>query len=370
MRVYCKYSGIEYEVPNFAKLKLEGVHPLFYATTKQLLSRTTDWAAGRLNEQERRILFLAILHSTDLVEFRATAQPGDNIVQLNMESLIRFVGWQNAVSNPAIAFPRFVISHDTKDLSNFKHWMTAWYDAKKDFEDGYKSYAQGTKLRNREVALERLIKNAQKETSDYSRLLAMWAMDAANVPQSLHEYWTELFQLKGLQIYQARPADLDEVKEHMEEYLEHGSIYANATLRHVRILCAKNKAGLNYGLGIPDEELEKLDLQSISDSPYTIVEDEVMTYNTKLGAAGAPTEEPNPTAFPSRLAYLRAKAAWTLACKATEYADDALSPETLVLVETQETNDALDAELDTEREETEREVVDMMVIEGKQHGTD
>lgn len=342
MKVNCKYSGIEFDVPNFANMRIDGIHPLFYASTRHLLSRTTDWAAGRLQEQERRILFLAFLNTTDLVEFRVAAQPADNIVQLNMESLIRFVGWQNAISNPAIAFPRFVVSHDTRTLDNFKHWMQAWYDAKKDFEDGYKSYSQGTKLRNREIALERLIKNAQKETTDYSKLLGMWAMDAGNVATNLRECWMELFQLKGLQIYNARSADLDELVEHMEDALEHGSIYANATLRHCRLLRAKNKAGLNFGLGIPDEELEKLDLQSLEASPYVIVEDEVLTYNTKLGAAGAPTEEPKVTDYPTRLAYLRARSAWTLASKARQYADDALNNEAIVAQ--QEDSDAIAAE--------------------------
>lgn len=363
MLVYCKYSGVEFQVPNFPKMKIQGIHPLFYASTNHLLSRTTDWAAGRLIEQERRIMFLALLHSTDLVEFRVTAQPGDNIVQLNMESLIRFVGWQNAVSNPAIAFPRFVISHDTRTLDNFKHWMQAWFDAKKDFEDGYKSYAQGTKLRNREVALERLIKNAQKETTDYSKLLAMWAMDAANVPQNLKNYWTELFQLKGLQIYQAKYADLDELVEHMEENLEHGSIYASSTLKHVRILRAKNKAGLNFGLGIPDEELEKLDLQSISDNPFTIVEDEVLTYNKKLAAAGAPENAPRRADYKNTLDFLRARAAYVLADKAKKYADDAFSID--AVADAVATNDAIDAEAESEL--TEEESIMDIIHDGEEN---
>lgn len=342
MIVTCQYSGIDFEVPNFARMKIVGIHPLFYASIKHLLSRTTDWAAGKLIEQERRILFLSLLKSTDLVEFRVAAVPQDNIVQLNMESLIRFVGWQHAVRNPAIAFPRFVVSHDTRDLGNFKHWMQAWFDAKKDFEDGYKSYSLGTKLRNREVALERLIKNAQKETTDYSRLLGLWAMDAASVPTNIREAWMELFTLKGLHIYNARAADLDELVEHMEEELEHGSIYANACLKHVRILRAKNKAGLNFGLGIPDEELEKLDLASLEDKPYTIIEDEILTYNTRLGAAGAPVTEPRPNDYPNRLFYLRARAAYTLALKARQYADEALS--TMVAAEKQDDADAIVAE--------------------------
>lgn len=368
MKVYCRYSGIEFIIENFSNISVEGVHPMFNATTKQLLSRTTDWAAGRLNEKERRIMFLSLLNSTELVEFRVAATPNDSIVQLNMEKLIRFAGWQNALTNPAVAFPRFVISHDTRYLENFRYWMDTWFEAKKDFEDGYKSFSDIAKLRNREVALERLIKNAQKTTEDFAGLLAIWAVDASQAPANLKDYWISLFKLKGLQVYNAKTVDLEELVEHMEEYLEHGSIYANATLRHCRTLLAKNRAGLNFGLGIPDEELEKLDLKKIQESPFIMLEDEVLTYNTKLAAADAPVDEPKENSYPSRLAYLRARASWQLAQKARQYADDVLKQEE----ETSKNEDAdsLLAEEESSIEEGEETLTEQIATEIFHHDED
>lgn len=351
MKVYCARSGVTFTVDHFGNTSLEGVHPIFYAPVKVLLSRTTDWAAGKLAPMERKLLFLALFNSTDLVEFRATAQPSEATVQLNMEALIRFVGWHNVLSNPAIAFPRFVISHDTKDLSNCKHWLQSWYDAKKDFEDGYKSYGTATKLRNREVALERMIKNAQKTTSDYSKLLAIWAFEAAAVPEVLHEYWLELFCLKGLAVYQAKYADLDELVEHMEEYLEHGSIYATATLKHVRLLRAKNRSGLGHSLGLSSEELEKIDFEATMSAPFQIIEDEILSYNTKLGAAGAPENEPQQKDYPNRLAYLRARSAWQLADHAKGYADDAFKQDDIRSLAVDSDNITLEEESEIQQTE-------------------
>lgn len=320
MRVYCRYSGIEFQVENFGSSKIEGIHPAFYAKQSFLLSRTTDWAAARLNEKERRILFLSLLHSTDLVEFRVTAAPNDSTVQLNMESLIRFIGWQSAVMSPRLVLPRFVISPETKTLPNVKHWLATWWDAKNEFEDGYMTQSQLAKLRNREVALERLIKNAAKTTEDYASLLAAWALEATNAPLALREYWTELFRLKSIAIYNARTVDLEELVEHMEENLEHGSIYAHEAMKHLRIILAKNKVGLNFGLGIPDEELERLDFLSLQKDPFTIVEDEIETHNKQLLIANAPSEEPTMRDFAgNRVKYLQARARWNLAQKATGY---------------------------------------------------
>ena len=311
MIVYCQYSGTNFEVPNFPSMKLEAIHPLFYASTKQLLSRTGDWAAGKLNEQERKIMFLSLLHHTELVEFRVTAAPADSVVQQNMENLIRFVGWMTGIQNPRLSLPRFVVSQETREMGNVRYWLQAWWDARKAFEDGYVTTGQLARLRNREVALQRMIKNAAKKTEDYAGMLGAWACDATSVDEKTKEYWLDLFRLKGVAIYNARTVDLEEMLEHLEENLEHGSIYAATALKHVRSLLGRNKAGLTFGLGMDDDD--SLDPSDAVDNPYRIVEDDVETYNKEVIAATAPVDEPVAKNYPSKLAYLRAKAAWQLA---------------------------------------------------------
>jgi hypothetical protein len=320
MIVSCQYSGIEFTVENFAKSKVAAVHPLFYAKQSFLLSRTTDWAAGRFNEVERRIYFLSLLNSTELIEFRVPAVPADSTVQLNMESLIRFIGWQSAISSPRLVLPRFVVSPETRQLPNVKHWLEAWWDSKAEFENGYITTTQLTKLRNREAALEKLIKNAALKTDDYAGMLGAWAVEASNCPAAIKEYWISLFKLKGFDIYNAKRVDLEEMLEHMEDNLEQGSIYAHNTLKHIRILLAKNKTGLNFGLGIPDEDAEKEDFLNLSlpvkELEFRIVEDSIETHNKNVAIAAAPTNEPQMRDFAgNRLAYLKAKAKWNLAQK-------------------------------------------------------
>lgn len=340
MKVFCQYSGITFEVENFPNFKLDYVHPIFSASPKHLLSRAGDWAAQRFNEKESRLLFLSLLHTTELVEFRTAATPEHSTVQKNMEAVLRFVAWQSGLTNPSIVFPKFAITLETKTLGNVKHWLQVWQEAKDDFENGYRSTSIASRLRIKEAALERLIKSSQRKTEDYAGLLATWAMDASDAPASIREFWVSLFKLKGLAIYNCKAVDLTDLVEHLEDRLEHGSIFSAACMQHVRRLAAMNKAGLGYSLGMPMETLEGVDLLALSKDPFTIVEDEIETYNRNIIAATAPDEEPLLKDYPSKVAWLRAKAAFVISQRAKVYAAEFTSK-----VETAVATDAEDARI-------------------------
>jgi len=333
MRVYCQYSGISYNITGFGSTDLTYIHPIFAAEPKWLLSRMGHWAAQKYTEEECRLLFLALLHSTELVEFRATAVPENRTVQLNMEQLSRFVAWMTGLSRPQLVLPKFAIQPDNRKLPNIRYWLEVWQKARTDFESGYIATSELRKLRDKEVALERLIRTSTKQVEDYAGLLASWAMQAANVPKGLQDYWRSLFLLKGIKVYEARQVDLQELVEHMEEYLEHGSIFAQATMEHVRLLTKKNSAGLTYGLGLTDADLADLD-----SSPFTIVEGSIEQHNINVLVAAAPEEEPKAVDFASRVQYLRAHAGWKLAQRAKQYAADFTQHVETTLAEDEETN--------------------------------
>lgn len=344
MKVFCQYSGVEFDLTGFGGTKLTYVHPVFAAEPKWLLSRMGHWAAQKYTEEESKLLFLSLLHSTDLVEFRATAYPENALVQQNMEPLARIVSWLIGLSRAQLVLPKFTIQHDNRKLLNIKHWIETWYEARKDYEDGYNKYILDRKLADKEAALERLIRNSQRTTDDYAGLLATWALQASNAPKGIHEYWRELFLLKGLKVYSARTVDLRELHDHLEENLQHGSIFAASTMKHIRTLLKKNQAGLNYGLGITDEDLEE-----ISGSPFKIVEGTIEEHNMTVVAASAPEEEPLPSQFTSRVQYLRQKAAWDLAQRAKQYAQEFTTKVEDDLEKDSELNEILEGEGTEER---------------------
>ena len=216
MKVHCQYSGVDFDITGFGGTKLTYIHPIFSAETKWLLSRMGNWAAQKFTEQESKLLFLALLHATELVEFRATAFPENNIVQLNMEPLARILAWMDGLSRKELVLPKFIVQHDNRRLQNVRYWIETWFEARKDYEDGYSKYLLDRKLADKEAALERLIRNSQRTTDDYAGLLATWALQASSAPKGIHDYWRELFLLKGLKVYSARTVDIQELVDHLE----------------------------------------------------------------------------------------------------------------------------------------------------------
>ena len=366
MNVYCQYSGVQFDISGFGGTKLTYVHPIFSAEPNWLLSRMGSWAAQKYNEEESKLLFLALLHSTELVEFRATAMPENNVVQLNMEPLARICAWMYGLSRAQLVLPKFIVQQDNRRMLNVKHWIATWYEARKDYEDGYNKFILDRKLAGKEEALERLIKNSQRTTDDYAGLLATWALQASSAPKGIGDYWRELFLLKGLKVYSARTVDLQELVDHMEEALEHGSIFAAATMKHLRILLKKNQAGLNYGLGITDE-----DLAEIESSPFTIVEGSIEEHNMHVVAASAPIEQPQPHHAiyqGSRVAYLRAKAAWDLAQRAKQYAQEFTNDVEQAVAEDEELNEILEEGNSADQREVDVEFVKPNQPKEEDHG--
>lgn len=347
MQAYCPISGIRYRIADtFGSKEVICQHPAFSLPIRFHFANAGNWSADKLNAQERKLMFLSLLKATDLVHFKHAAFPSESIVQKHMENALKIVSWILGIRTPTLSLPQFIVTRDTADLGNIKHWLETWWDARKAFEDGYKTQGELAKLRNREYALERLIKNAHKKAEEYAGLLANWSFTAAEVPENLHTYWKDIFLAKGVRVYTLRPVDIDECLEHMEDHLEHGTIYSNAVLKHLRTIKIKNKQGIYFGLGMEDATMSDEQIQKLADQPYRILEGSIEEINQQVIASNAPTESPKETEYPSRVAYLRAKIAWQMAEKARAYADEFTTQVEQSLQDDEEINDILEDDVE------------------------
>lgn len=323
MEVYCVRSGINFKAEGFTnKMHVEGIHPIFYTPMKSLLSRAADWSSDRLTETEAKLLFLALLNSSEHVEWDATARPNSGTINLNMERLMKIVMWQNNIQTPQLKFPSFVISNETCTLTNVSSWIKSWEDVRSDWEKRGTSVSMKMRLEKKEQALERLIKSSFKDPEEYAGKLAVWAMIASSAPLALREYWISLFKLKGIEIYKASGTDLDELLEHLEDNLidQVGTIYHHHTMLHIRKVIAKNQAGLEYALGFTDEEMGRIDLEALKAKPFRMLDDEdevneetIEQKNRNIIIAQAPTKEPQKFEFTTHFEYLKALARWNVA---------------------------------------------------------
>jgi hypothetical protein len=319
-KILCAYSGIEFSCDHvpISLTSREYCHPIFTAKQSKLLSYAVKWKNGKLDKTDSYLLFTALLHSTDLVEFRIAARKNDTIVAACMEELIKTVGAINIIVHPAFNLPHFVISPDTASLLNVHYWLQSWQQCIADFKNGYKEEKLRNQMLNRERGLERLIRTTNRDIHSYARLLADWAEIAAEFPQSpnlqatpfgpltLADYWKQIIIKCGAgeTIFAIPEKDLDELIEHCEEAeFLHGSSAAQKLMEHLRESRGKQRRFMDLG----DVNIKSGTYQILSGN------DTVEDANKLAMIMSAPETDPKLTDYPSRLAWLKAKSNYDLA---------------------------------------------------------
>jgi hypothetical protein len=329
MQILCAYSSITFTVEHFpgSLSSRESYHPVFDMPQKKLLACLGKWSSSGLTPTDSYLMFLAVLRSTDLVDFRVPAirtERTDSIIAQNMEGLCRIVIKLNSVSNPAVCFPHYVISPDTRGLDNVRYWIENWHDSYNVFVSGRVKDIEGReewrRLNLREAALQRLIKNPHRSIASYASQIADWAAIAGSFPSSgtipspfsgqqvtVSDYWQNLIELcaSETKLFSIPRDDLQELLDHCEEHIPVGSIYSNALFKIIRHAMERQKSFL--GLGDLD----------IMRSTYEILTstDNVEEANLRASIQAAPVEEPRQEQYASKFEFLRAKLRYQMAKK-------------------------------------------------------
>lgn len=337
MQVKCAYSGITFTCEHFpaAVSSKELVHPVFYLRPAKLISLSTMWAEGKLTEIDSYLLFLALLESTELVQFRSSVlrtPNSDAIVSLNMEKLVSLTTRILHIPNKKTVLPSFALSHGANDLTNVAGWLGAWEEAIHEYAQGYLDASARNKLLSLESILQRRIRDSSSEPRSYSQLLANWAEIAASFPSGdtllpggqkipLNMYWKSLIVKCCLDdsIFTVSSKDLAELILHCEENLEHGSIYA---FNLMKVLREAHAAQIDFfrggrtsfkvlsGSGGTSASSPSSSLSSSSSSDSG---EDVEATNIARIISQAPEKKPLRHEYPTMGAYIKAAAAWELA---------------------------------------------------------
>lgn len=325
MRILCSYSSIEFSCEHFpaSLYSREACHPIFYLPQRKLIPYLSKWAAGELTQTDSYLLFLAALNSSDRVTFRTAAirtAKTPQIVSQNMEKLFRTISKLNAVSNPAVTFPTYIISESTRDLENISFWIDNWEDCYRDFLSGVSRDYDTKKLVQREATLSRLIKNPHKSASSYAQQLAEWAAVAADFPETmtthhpatglvctLREKWVWIIVkcARSESLFSINKDDVRKILEHCESELTLGSIFTHELFKILRNALEKQKNFLGFG----DLDLSATTFQILNST------DSVEDGNIRALMAAAPEELPRPEQYPTKFEYLKAKMKYEMALK-------------------------------------------------------
>lgn len=312
MKVRCTRTSIEYTASGYNDFYIESIHPLFSASYEVLLEVSKDWRRGKLSEGERRVLFVSLLSSTNLLNFRCPAEPEDATVLKYMEPVIATTNWINAIGE-RIPLSKIAINASTASLKNVGSWLSNWNNTQREYTISSHMQAVRDKIAASQKKLTSMLTTGTtphgkslEENDLYVKHLAKWFMIAAAVPRDWQEAWTEIFLMKRPAIWNARLIDLVEMKEHFEENINLFDPNAKITIagacyRHICGLLTDREEGILGALG------------HNKDAPsYTIVHEETEATNIDIAAAKAGVVEPVERNYPTKTAYLIARARWRL----------------------------------------------------------
>lgn len=341
MQVKCAYSGITFTCEHFpaSVSSKELVHPVFYLKPAKLLSLSTMWAEGKLTTTDSYLLFLALLDSTGLVQFRTSVLRSDKtsqILALNMEQLVSLCTkiLHVPAENKSKILPSFAISSGSDTLDNVGAWLGTWQSALDEYVAGYKGAGARNKLIATESLLHKYIKDSSLHPSKYSNLLANWAEIAGNFPSGetllpggqkipLNLYWKNLITKAALDdsIFTVSQKDLEELIGHCEENIPHGSIYAHSLMKVLRDALAAQVDFFRGGatafkvLSSPSAASSSTSSSSVATSSGG--SEDVGSLNVARIIESAPAREPARGEYDSLVSFLKAKMAWNLAQSAS-----------------------------------------------------
>jgi len=325
MKCLCPKSAIFYEVPEFGnfgnRFTLHVEHPIFSLTTDQLLSQIKRWADGNTNAKENRLLFLALLNNLEdeygkIITFRTAAIPANGLIQQYMQRMFMFVGWYTDIHTPSMPMPHYVVDTYNCNLSNIKLWLESWEEKREEWQT---KAIVGANLRaekaKRAEEVIKVIKHVTKTRSDW-RKLAIWAMDAALVPESYRKEWISIIctDINSFNIYQLSGRTLAKILYHMESYLDiyNDNLMAHAILTRIRELKERNALGFSFAVGM-QSGISPDALVNAAKTPFTIVEPtKLETINRAILAQNAPTTMPIRSNYATLTEFIKAKAKYQL----------------------------------------------------------
>ena len=301
MKIICAYSGLQYSVPeHFPGIRLANTeaHPIFSVPSETLANCYAAWVRRELKHEDTYLLALALLHSTNLIEFRTAASFSDSgaqtgILNTHLQSLFNITQLLVNVPHPQFIAPKIVIAEDTANLESLAQWVRIWREAYEDFRAGQAESMAFDALKKKEQALAKFINSSEIPEHKYAHVLADWAALAASFPPEYTTYWKECI----IKCYQAQsalvipPVHLQDIREWCEEHIDEYSCGSIFSYRLYSLISAVQDCREDFEL-LPTSG-GQAHLQAVIDS--------------------APISEPLRSHYASQLDYMRAKAAWILA---------------------------------------------------------
>lgn len=315
MKVICRYSGLPlYKTPYLIGMNLADTHPIFRAKKKLILNpQMVHNFAKSESFEEKKLIFLAVLNATDLVEFRVPADPSLQTVETCFYKLMHTAGWlayAEYTYKQVVGFPQFVVSEETKDLKSLSNWISRVEEIKEQALKKDIDRDRAASLVQREQEIRKEIGEATMLHRAFTPGLARWALEFANLKKTDERYlkWIKILcsPLSDAWVYSLD--DIREIEHYLEEELPIDHPQVISVMAQVRLLFRECKKGFTEFALFNDDDGKD------SAESFIILDDETGELKTtSRHVEDVPATEPVQKDYPTKVAYLVAMAKWKLA---------------------------------------------------------
>lgn len=326
-RILCGISNVPFKCDHVPMVlqNREYNHPIFSLPQKKLLGLYSVYNKGELSDIDSYLLFLALLKSTEAVQFISPAiitESTVSIIAKNLGSLVQVIWETNAIVAPSFKQPKFYLRSDTATLDNISVWIAAWRSNIEEFKQGIIYQSQHEALVEVEKRLTKLIFTPEAGQIKLAAATADWADKAACFPVAKREEWKlTIRKCYNLEAMFSTPKELlIEIKCFCEENIEAGSIQFHTLMQTLRTGIANHNDFL--GLGSFNNTTKKA-----SGASFTLLSADTSIEEASMLAiiASAPKNEPVIENYPNKLAFLQAKLAYRQAAKLGSSLDTSVS---------------------------------------------
>lgn len=329
-QITCTISGeILYKSDLLLGFNLADIHPIFKAQKSLILNANIVHSFGHAaSNREKKLWYLAVLNTLDLVEFQVPAMPEPWTMEYTFRDLCTLATWVDYARHGKIAeihgfvekivFPRYLVKQDNQRLENISSWISALYDIRKiflarDLENDVKKHLNQTAQK-----IEIEFRAAGLINQAFTAPLAKWALDISDCPEDKYAKWKDILQTPLGEAWCLDTREVKEIREYLQLELPVTNDQAIAVLHQIKLLYEATTKGLTAG----DWEDEESDEDSGEVKTFQRPKGPIkpnkpeIEYQVLLSETELPPE-PQKSEYPKLFQYLAAKANWDLLKAAT-----------------------------------------------------
>src|SRR6185503_13528346 len=193
MKTICKKSGIPiFKSDLLLGMDLEDEHPIFRAKRSIIFDKNMIFRFMRAeNPLEKRLIYLAVLNATYLVDFQVSACPQLITLEATFHRLMPLAQWIAFAEYKfakIVGFPQYVIRADNADLSNIRSWLDAIEDIRVKINRNEITRDKNAEFMQKEMEIRKELGEANFFGKAFTPKLAKWALDVCEIRVTHENY--------------------------------------------------------------------------------------------------------------------------------------------------------------------------------------